>query len=97
NALDKLIGEQLLAGKLPLADAVLVVSGRASFELVQKAAMAGLPVLVAVGAPSSLAAAAAEEFGITLAGFARGSTFNLYTHPQRVLDEHSPRHETASS
>ncbi|HEX2037728.1 MAG TPA: formate dehydrogenase accessory sulfurtransferase FdhD [Chloroflexota bacterium] len=85
NALDKLIGEQLLAGKLPLADAVLVVSGRASFELVQKAAMAGLPVLVAVGAPSSLAAAAAEEFGITLAGFARGSTFNLYTHPQRVL------------
>ena len=85
NALDKLVGEQLLAGRLPLTDGVLVVSGRASFELVQKAAMAGFPVFVAVGAPSSLAAAAAADSGITLIGFARGTTFNVYTHPQRVL------------
>jgi FdhD protein len=85
NAMDKLVGEQLLAGHLPLASGVLVLSGRASFELVQKAAMAGAPVLVAVGAPSSLAAGAAAEFGITLAGFTRGTSFNLYTHPERVL------------
>jgi FdhD protein len=85
NALDKLIGEQVLTGKLPLSQHLLAVSGRTSFELVQKAAMAGLPVLIAVGAPSSLAVQAAEEFGITLAGFTRGQTFNLYTHPERIL------------
>lgn len=90
NALDKLIGERLMAGALPLPESVVALSGRASFELVQKAAMAGVPVLVAIGAPSSLAADAADEFGITLVGFARGERFNVYTHPQRVLGGEVP-------
>jgi FdhD protein len=84
NALDKLVGAALLAGGLPLADDVLLVSGRLSFELVQKAAAAGIAVVGAVSAPSSLAVAAAEWFGQTLVGFLRGERFNVYTHPERV-------------
>ena len=84
NALDKLIGNALLEGLLPLSDQVLLVSGRLSFELVQKAAVAGIPLLCAVSAPSSLAVAAAERFGQTVVGFLRGARFNVYTHPDRI-------------
>jgi FdhD protein len=84
NALDKLIGHALLDGALPLGSQLLLVSGRLSFELVQKAAIAGIPVLCAVSAPSSLAVAAAERFGQTVVGFLRGPRFNVYTHPDRI-------------
>lgn len=84
NAVDKVVGRALLDGGLPLAGTVLQVSGRASFELVQKAALAGIELLSAVGAPSSLAAELAEVAGVTLAGFSRGSSLNIYTHPHRV-------------
>ena len=84
NALDKLVGSRLLAGELPLHDRVLLVSGRASFELVQKAAVAGIPVLAAVSAPSDLAVQAADRLGVTLVGFLRGEGFNVYTRPDRV-------------
>jgi len=84
NAMDKVVGRALLDGALPLHDAVLCVSGRLSFELVQKAAVAGAPVLVGVGAPTSLAVALAEEVGLTLAGFARGDRVNVYAGAQRV-------------
>jgi FdhD protein len=84
NALDKLVGHALLERHLPLADAVLMVSGRVSFEIVQNAAMAGIPVVCAVSAPSSLAVAAAERFGQTVVGFLRGSRFNVYAHPDRI-------------
>ena len=84
NALDKLIGKMLLAGELDFRDRILMVSGRAGFEIVQKAAMAGVPVICAVSAPSSLAVEAAEALGITLVGFLRGDDFNIYSRPERI-------------
>ena len=84
NAMDKVVGWALLSGALPLTESLLCVSGRLAFELVQKAARAGAPVLVGVGAPTSLAVELAEDRGVTLAGFARGGRVNIYTHPERV-------------
>ncbi|AXB42097.1 formate dehydrogenase accessory sulfurtransferase FdhD [Amycolatopsis albispora] len=84
NAVDKVIGWALRSGMLPLRSSILLVSGRASFELVQKAVMAGIPALAAVSAPSSLAADLAEETGLTLIGFLRGDTMNVYTGTHRL-------------
>jgi FdhD protein len=84
NALDKLIGSRLLAGELPLHGRIVLVSGRAGFELVQKAAIAGAPIMAAVSAPSDLAVEAAERLGVTLVGFLRGDGFNIYARPDRV-------------
>jgi FdhD protein len=86
NALDKVVGRAFLDGLLPLARSLLCVSGRLSFELVQKAAVAGCPVLVAVGAPSSLAIELAADRGVTLCGFVRGGSLNVYTETWRVHD-----------
>jgi FdhD protein len=82
--MDKVIGRALLDGMVPLGERILCVSGRLSFELVQKAAVAGAPILVGVGAPSSLAVSLAQERGMTLCGFARRGRINVYTHPERV-------------
>jgi FdhD protein len=84
NAMDKVVGRAFLDGELPLADAILCVSGRLSFELVQKAAVAGAPILVGVGAPTSLAVAVARDRGMTLAGFARHGRLNVYAGEERV-------------
>jgi FdhD protein len=84
NALDKAIGAEVLAGRLPLNDTILMVSGRVSFEIVQKAAVAGIPIICAVSAPSDLAISAAERLGVTLVGFLRGDGFNVYSHDDRI-------------
>jgi FdhD protein len=86
NAMDKVVGWALREGRLPLAECVLCVSGRLSFELVQKAAVAGAPILVGVGAPTSLAVELAADRGLTLCGFARRGKLNVYSHPGRVLE-----------
>ena len=84
NAVDKVVGRALLDGRLPLERSVLAVSGRAGYEVVQKAVAAGIPILAAVGASSSLAVATAERFGMTLVGFLRDDRFNVYTSPERI-------------
>jgi FdhD protein len=84
NAVDKVVGRMLLDGRLPASEAILVVSGRAGYEIVQKSITAGIPVVAAVGAPSSLAVALAREFQQTLVGFLRGERFNVYSAPERL-------------
>jgi FdhD protein len=84
NAMDKAIGARLMAGQSPLHDTVALVSGRAGFELVQKAAVAGIPIVAAVGAPSSIAVQAAKRLGVTLVGFLRDDRANVYSHTKRI-------------
>jgi FdhD protein len=97
NALDKLIGWGLLNRQLPFHDKIILVSGRASYELLHKARVAGAPIVCAVSAPSSLAVDLAHRFGITLVGFLRGSRFNIYTHPQRIALDKSPSTHTPTA
>ena len=84
NAVDKVVGALLRRGLLPAGDLGLIVSGRASFELMQKTLLAGMPLLAAVSAPSSLAVQLAREFDVTLVGFLRGDTFNIYSAGERI-------------
>ncbi|MDV7391455.1 formate dehydrogenase accessory sulfurtransferase FdhD, partial [Arthrospira platensis SPKY1] len=89
NALDKLVGWGLLNDHLPFSDKIILVSGRASYELLQKCVVAGAPIFCAVSAPSSLAVSVAQQFGVTLVGFLRGARCNVYTHAQRLGDRKS--------
>jgi FdhD protein len=85
NAVDKLVGQMLLEGNIPLTERILLVSGRTSLEIMQKAAMAQVPIVCAISAPSSLAVDVARRFRITLVGFLRDTQFNVYTHPERLM------------
>jgi FdhD protein len=85
NAVDKVVGRMLMQDRLPLSDFLLFVSGRTSYEIVQKAFLAGIPIVAAVSAPSSLAIDLAQECGLTLIGFLRGQDFNVYAHPERIV------------
>jgi FdhD protein len=84
NAMDKIIGAAAKDKLLPLRDSIVLLSGRASYELIDKCAVAGVSIVAAVGAPSSLAIRTAEKYGITLAGFVRSDRFNIYSHPNRI-------------
>jgi FdhD protein len=81
---DKLVGQAFLEGRIPLSGTILMVSGRVSFEIVQKAAVAGIPIVTAVSAPTSLAVESGESLGMTVVGFVRDRGFNVYTHPERI-------------
>ena len=85
NALDKLVGSAFMSGELPLSDRIVMVSGRSSFEILQKSVAAAVPIICAVSAPSSLAVSTAQEFGVTLVGFLRGKRFNVYSGFERLL------------
>lgn len=85
NAVDKLVGSAFMSGELPLSDRIMMVSGRSSFEILQKSITAGVPIICAVSAPSSLAVSVAKEFGVTLVGFLRGKRFNVYSGVERLV------------